>query len=88
MELPKRKEVPELLRPYRDIRHSYSVLLLDGFLRLCAADLTPHLYTVLDSLSPAAIQPEHDVLSLHLGACTQDSDHDGQIGILLSVWLE
>lgn len=25
MELPKRKEVPELLRPYRDIRHSYSV---------------------------------------------------------------
>lgn len=30
MELPKRKEVPELLRPYRDIRHSYSVFGVDG----------------------------------------------------------
>ena len=29
MELPKRKEVPELLRPYRDIRHSYSVFGVD-----------------------------------------------------------
>lgn len=25
MELPKRKEVPELLRPYRDIRHPYGI---------------------------------------------------------------
>ena len=29
MELPKRKEVPELLRSYRDIRHSYSVFGVD-----------------------------------------------------------